>query len=253
MKIIKYKTENLVNYYSKTRKCWNEFYESERYMFDKVLSRFGASFSLLDVGCGCGGLGNALLEKFPLNYYRGLDINEAEINWAVEHNKLSVPYEFICEDLAVYHDKNLFDVVISLGCVDYNIEVDKMIENAWNRVKPGGYFILSIRLTTEESINDIERAFQYLNYDDENAEEGEIANYVVFSLPDILKVFSGMNCVPANIEAYGYWCKHSKTAVIEYDELCMSVFALHKPQDCNIVNEEMKVQLELPRSFFAKM
>lgn len=253
MKNIKYETDNLVNYYSKARNSWDGFYASERYMFEKVLSRFDTPFSVLDAGCGCGGLGNALAEKFPLSYYKGLDINEAEIKWAVEHNKLSVPHEFVCKDLAEYQDTDLFDAVISLSCVDYNIEVDKMIENAWNRVKWGGYFISSIRLTTEESINDIERAFQYLNYEDENAAEGEKANYVVFSLLDILKVFSRMKCAPDSIEAYGYWCKPSKTAVIEYDELCMSVFALHKPQKCGADNDRMKIQLELPQNYFARM
>lgn len=253
---IKYANDDFVAFYSRHRRTWNEFYESERHMFDKVFSRFDGPFSLLDAGCGCGGLGNALSEKFAIKFYKGLDINEQQIKWASENSGLSVPCEFVCADIAEYEDEQKFDAVVSLSCVDYNVEVNKMIESAWARVRPGGYFISSIRLTTKESINDIERAFQYINYESENDTKGgykqsEIANYVVFSLDDILGVFGGLENAPAGIEAYGYWGAPSKTAVIEYDELCMSVFALRKPE-VNEDNGVITVNLELPGSFFAK-
>lgn len=254
---IKYANDDFVAFYSNNRRTWGEFYESERYMFDKIFSRFDEPFSLLDAGCGCGGLGNALSEKFAVKFYKGLDINEQQIKWASENSGLSVPCEFVCADIAEYEDKEQFDVVVSLSCVDYNVEVEKMIESAWRRVKPGGYFISSIRLTTKESINDIGRAFQYINYESNKIYQGgiehsEIANYVVFSLDDILRVFGGLENAPVGIEAYGYWRPHSKTAVIEYDELCMSVFALRKADGNEAADGVMNVNLELPGSFFAK-
>lgn len=255
---IKYANDDFVGFYSKHRRTWNEFYESERHMFDKVFSRFDEPFSLLDAGCGCGGLGNALSEKFAVKFYKGIDINEQQIKWAAENNGLSVPCGFACADIAEYEGKEQFDVVVSLSCVDYNVEVKRMIESAWSMVKPGGYFISSIRLTTKESINDIERAFQYISYASGKEipgggiERSEIANYVVFSLDDILRVFGGLEDAPASIEAYGYWGPHSKTAVIGYDELCMSVFALRKPEGNEADGGVMNVNLELPVSFFAK-
>ena len=253
MKNIIFKNDMFVNYYSKYRRTWEEFYDSERHIFEAVLGRFDEPFSVLDVGCGCGGLGNALSDKFSLSFYKGLDINEQQIEWALRNNKLPVPHEFACEDLATYAKEEKYDVVISLGCVDCNVAVNEMIENAWQKVREGGYFITSIRLTNAESINDIKRAFQYMNFGDKYEEDDEIGNYVVFSLPDILRVFGELKNPPDKVEAYGYWHKPSKTAIIEYDELCMSVFALHKAIDGTAKRDRVNVELDLPFDFYAKM
>ena len=75
---------------------------------------------------------------------------------------------------------------------------------------------------------------------------------MVFSLDDILRVFGGLKNAPCSIEAYGYWGAPSKTAVVEYGELCMSVFALRKPEGNEGDNGVMSVNLELPGSFFAR-
>ena len=107
-----YVSSGFVNYYSKYRMKWEEFYESEKYMFEKVFGRFNDPFSVLDAGCGCGGLGLALSEKFKLNFYKGLDINKAEIDWALNNNKLNIPHEYACEDVAKYSSERKYDDVI---------------------------------------------------------------------------------------------------------------------------------------------
>ena len=48
------------------------------YKSGKVVQTSGAT-SVLDVGCGCGGLGLALAERFGVSRYTGVEINAAAV------------------------------------------------------------------------------------------------------------------------------------------------------------------------------
>ena len=63
------------------------------------------------VGCGCGGLGKALNERFGVVNYMGIDINEQSINQANDlHRNLS--FAFLNCDVLDYKPVNLYDVVL---------------------------------------------------------------------------------------------------------------------------------------------
>lgn len=201
---------------------WEEFYPSEKKILTKIMDRYDQGFELLDAGCGCGGLGKALSENFNMKYYAGVDCNKKEIDYAKEHNQLPVPHQYICEDIAKYKDARRYDIVVSLSCIDFNIDVQGMLESCWEKVKGGGYLITSVRLTKHKTINDIKKAFQKLEGD-------EVANYVVFNIDDFVKMILGLRDNPADlVEAFGYWHEPAEGTVIEYDKLCMSVFAIRK-------------------------
>ena len=83
-KNISYQTSEISNFYSKNRIKWLDFYDSERKVFEKV--GFGEDVSVLDLGCGCGGLGFALKERFGITNYTGIDINKSAIDVAKSLN-----------------------------------------------------------------------------------------------------------------------------------------------------------------------
>ena len=247
MKNIKYKSSTFLNYYSKKRMTWEEYYESEKVILDRIIKKAKDGIDIMDVGCGCGGLGKALSETFDnINSYVGIDYSDKEIEYAKKYNKLNIPYEYRCDDAATFSDEKRYDIVVSFSCIDFNIEVYEMLKNCWDKVKPGGYLVTSIRLTEKESINDISRAYQLLS------DTKETCNYVVFNLNDFLKEVMKLKNNPADeIQAYGYWHSPASGTVCEYSQLCMSVFAIRKAYDAQIKKPAL-VKLDLPCDLFVK-
>ena len=58
-----------------------------------------------------------------------------------------------------------------------------MLYELFAKVKPGGNLLVSLRLTNEKSINDINQSYQYINY--EGNKIGEKAPYVIFNVNDL--------------------------------------------------------------------
>ncbi len=57
---IAYQTDEIARYFTQNRVSWAQFYESERVVIDRLGIK--ATDAILDIGCGCGGLGLALKE-----------------------------------------------------------------------------------------------------------------------------------------------------------------------------------------------
>lgn len=224
MENIKYKSKGFAEYYSTHRHTWEEYYDSERKIIERAVASFDRPISVLDVGCGCGGLGVAMSTKFKLSMYKGIDINESNIEEASTNTRkhITCPNEFSLEDVSLMNEDNKYDMVISLSCVDFNVDVDGMIRKCWERVCTGGYFIMSARLTNVEGISDISKSYQWID-----KEKTEVASYVVFNYSDLLNRLSALKEVNI-IDGYGYWGKPAASAVTQYDNLCFSVVAIKK-------------------------
>lgn len=229
---IVYTTDALESFYKNNRIEWDDFYPSERHIFEII--GFSQDSHVLDIGCGCGGLGNALKAKFGVRNYTGVDINEQAI---VTGRKAYPHFTLLSGDIlsgaTLGLRSNSFDVVISLSCIDWNIEFDNMLLAAMEYVKPGGIFISSFRLTKEPSVASISDSFQHVNF--ESNFIGEKAPYIVLNYRDLMKKLHAFS--PKRIQSYGYMGKPSSTAVTPYDEVCFSVFAITKgPSDaCEVL------------------
>ncbi len=235
---IAYQTDQLARHFSRNRIRWSQFYESERAIVGQL--NLGPGSTVLDIGCGCGGLGLALLEKFGVGNYTGVEINPlaAEAGKAINSRA-----RILCGDILELNRSELlnrhFDVVFSLSCVDWNVQFADMLAAAWDRVVPGGHLVATFRLTVGKGCNDIGRSYQFINFD--GIRMGERAAYVVLNAGDLIRQFTQFNAV--DIRAFGYWGSPSATAVTPFDRLCFSAFSVRKRTK---ETEEPRFDLQLP-------
>ncbi len=228
---IHYGTEAIGEFYRTHRTSWEQFYESEK----TILSRLGLGpgVSVLDIGCGCGGLGLALRERFGLTDYTGVEINHQAVRAAMEMNPAA---RFLAADILDVSHQELpegnFDLVVSLSCIDWNVEFDRMLAKAYQYVRPGGFFLASFRLTDGEGVSDFGRSYQFINF--EGRHEGEKAPYVVLNGAELATRLLALH--PAEILGYGYWGVPSSTAVTPFERVCFTVVAVRKGNGgpCNI-------------------
>jgi len=239
MKNIVYQTDEIARIFTNNRIYWDQFYESERAIIDQL--RPGQESSILDIGCGCGGLGLALMERFQVEKYTGVDINAIAADAGRQMNPKA---NILCGDILELAKKELrdklFDVVFSLSCVDWNVCFPEMLAVAWNHVLPGGHLIATFRLTDEEGCDDIEQSYQYINY--EGLKKGELAAYVVVNAKSLFRQLFKFD--PSIINARGYLGKPSATAVTPYKELCFVAISIQKRKPGDVTR--LKTQLNLP-------
>jgi len=235
---IAYQTEQLARYFSRNRVTWPQFYESERVIIDGL--SLDAHRSVLDIGCGCGGLGLALNERYGVVNYTGVEINPSAAEVARRMNPRA---EILCGDIlqlsGIELGRKQFDVVFSLSCVDWNVQFADMLAAAWSHVVSGGYLVATFRLSDRCGCIDMTQSYQYINFD--GAREGERAAYVVLNAKDLMQAIIGFD--PAEINAYGYWGEPSKTAVTPYERLCFCAFSIRKR---NEHSDALRLQLKLP-------
>lgn len=239
MKNIVYQTNELADHFTHNRVTWQQFYESERIIIDQL--HLDQHYGILDIGCGCGGLGMALRDQFGIDNYTGVEINAS----AAEAGRMMNPKAHIlCGDILdlsqnALRDKR-FDVVFSLSCVDWNVRFSDMLAAAWNYVLPGGHLVATFRLTTGEGCSDFERSHQYINFD--GILDGERASYVVLNSRTLIEQLVSFN--PSEISANGYWGAPSVTAVTPYDRLCFAAFSVRKRKSDDIGS--LRCHLDLP-------
>jgi SAM-dependent methyltransferase len=233
-----YRTDELARYFADNRVTWEQFYESERAIIGRL--DLDASRSVLDIGCGCGGLGLALREKFGLTDYTGVEINAAA---AAAGRRMNSMAQILAGDILDLSRDELreqcFDVVFSLSCVDWNVRFNEMLVAAWKHVVPGGRLVATFRLTDEAGCNDMARSYQYINY--EGVRTGEKAAYVVLNAGELMDSLLGFD--PDDIKAFGYWGPPSATAVTPYERLCFCAVSIRKRA---AEPDATRFELELP-------
>lgn len=240
MNNIVYSSSGFADFYGIHRHQWDEYYESEKCIMDTVFSKYDKPFSVLDVGCGCGGLGVALSKRYDMKRYKGIDINAENIKVAKDTTSKDIQCdnEFELIDISEDRTKGGWDTVVSFSCVDFNVDVDGMIKSCWEKVDQDGYFISSFRLTNLEGVNDIEKSFQWVG------DHLEKANYVVFNYHELFRTILSLGQVKS-VEAYGYWREPASSAVTGYDRLCFSVVAVRKESETNNPTLNLKMPMDL--------
>jgi len=224
-KNIAYATPEIARYFATNRVQWSQFYESEREIICQM--NLGPAHDVLDIGCGCGGLGLALEERFGVTRYTGVEINTSAAGAGRQMNPRAriIDGDILDVSRGELRDRT-FDVVFSLSCVDWNNAFRDMLASAWTHVRPGGYLMATFRLTDGEGCADFARSHQFINY--EGKKQGELAAYVVLNADELMRDLNVF--APSEINAYGYWGPPSATAVTPYDRLCFAAFSICKAE-----------------------
>ena len=237
-KNIVYKTEEIARFFAEIRVTWEQFYESEKIVIEGL--GIASRDSILDIGCGCGGLGLALKEKFGTINYTGIEINELAARKAETMNPSAT---VLCGDFLEISKSDIsekvFDKVFSLSCFDWNIQFDEMLLAAWNHVAQGGSLVATFRIVATEGCGDMKKSYQYINYDGKLA--GEKAAYVVLNAKELFSKLVALS--PSSIAAYGYFGSPSQTAVTPYESICFTAISITKRKDGNIGQPRLDLQL----------
>ena len=106
--------------------------------------------------------GGALRKRYKIKRYTGIEINKDAYKFAKSRYKI---FKFINSDILDY-EKNKkkiskFNYVFSLGCVDWNFEINKMLKKAWQHVINEGYLVITLRLTDKSKFKS---SYQYINF-----------------------------------------------------------------------------------------
>ena len=103
---------------------------------------------------------------------------------------------------------------------------------------------MSLRLTNKESINDIDKSYQYIDFFNKNSKK-EKANYVIFNINDAFNMFNNLSPKASEVNAYGYYGTPSSTASTPYGKLLFAVFAIKKD-----ISNECNIKLNFPLDIF---
>jgi SAM-dependent methyltransferase len=245
---IAYRGDQLAEYFAAARAQWHHLYPSERWIFERLAGAEQRLGRVLDVGCAAGGLASALLERFSVASYVGVDINRPVVELARRRLR-GLPLPAVVWHGDILHmgalDGQPYDLVVSLSCADWNVETAAIIDACWSRVRPGGRLVISVRLTPGRGVNDYARSYQLIAADEARLDGCERANYVVFNGREFLRLVKGLGPAPDQVLGYGYWGRPSSTAVTPYERLVFAVFALRKAE---APGTEAACELHLPLS-----
>jgi len=251
---IAYQSDAIGDFYSTHRRRWQDFYQSERHVFDLLAAR-GARFAdVLDVGCAAGGLGEALSERFgSVKTYTGVDINRHAADVA---GKLASGSDliksFIVADICTCRELagHAFDLVTLLGVADWNVDARGIVAKCWEHVRPNGHLVISLRLTPHKTICDINRSFQFVWFEPTPPPaHAERAPYYIFNVGEAVGWLARQEPKPEHLYVYGYWGKPSPAAQTPYERLLFSVFAIRKPAD-PLAHIETEIEAHLPAAAF---
>jgi hypothetical protein len=157
--------------------------------------------------------------------YTGIEINEQAANFASSINpKVTIYFGDILNLTKTKLNKQWYDIVFSLSCIDWNVQFEAMLATAWSHVIPGGHLVATFRLTLDNDSLDPRKSYQYINY--HGKREGETAPYIVLSARGLIDTLLKLS--PQEIAAFGYWGKPSLTAVTPYKNLCFTAISIQK-------------------------
>jgi methionine biosynthesis protein MetW len=97
---------------------------------------------MLDVGCGFGGLSRVVAEWLGAEEVHGVDIDEAVLAEAISKGVRAIQHDVASSSLP-YSDE-YFDLVITLGMMDYLPTFDGMIREMSRVTRPDGHVLIAL-------------------------------------------------------------------------------------------------------------
>ena len=200
-----------LDFWGNNRQTIDDLYESERYYLEPILKKVT---SVLDVGCAAGGFYKIAKEINPHVNYSGIDISPELINIA---KKRFPEIHFSSYDGNYLPFKsNTYDLVFSFGLMHHLSHWANIIHQM--ATISARYIIFDIRLTKNESLNDPDKYFQKIAYNETWDGVTKIA-YIVLNFQDFYKCIEPYTTGTHHCSIFGYEHPPTNLAVIPYNSV----------------------------------
>lgn len=179
--------------YSTSRVKIEDFFESERYFFDKVIK---PGISILDIGCAAGGLGHAVMTSVEKNIqYWGIDPDKRAIDYGRRHfPDLNFIEGWFPDDLPAGMK---FDLVIMTSVFN---QTPKWKELLFDLVNASKKYVLIAACTKLEGQAIVDKDISYFYYLD----SGERTFQVIHNLYHLINFCCIHEIGAKKITYYGY-------------------------------------------------
>ncbi|MBS9525623.1 methyltransferase domain-containing protein [Litoribacter alkaliphilus] len=112
-----------------------------------LTAKLHQGISVLDAGCGTGGLLLRLASEFTNSHFTGIDLTEFAINMARSQAEKSglANVEFICKDLTEFHSEaieNRYDLVMSIDAIHDQKSPMNVLRGIYKTLKPDGTYLM---------------------------------------------------------------------------------------------------------------
>jgi ubiquinone/menaquinone biosynthesis C-methylase UbiE len=194
-------SKSIIKHIGDTRANFNQLYKGEKYLISKFIKN---NDTVLDIGCGQGGLCHILNKKFKKIKYTGIDFNKKMIDLAKSNFSDGKFYYFKKKNYYKFFKKK-FDVVIIFGILHLNSNWDKILLNASKVSKRAIIFDHRIELKINNNKN------FYLDLDFENRNKKFRINYFLLK-KNYLENFIKFKMKKLNVNKFyytGYASKYS--------------------------------------------
>ena len=138
---------------------------------DQVLTNKQAR--ILDAGAGTGMVGEALAELGYSNI-TAVDLSSEMLEVARGKQVYQGLYQGDLEDSCDFAQPNSFDAIISVGVFTYGHVAPQALHNLLALLKPGGHFLLTVRVDYYESNQELKKIIDQLSWSLEKRAEFEI-------------------------------------------------------------------------------
>ena len=134
------------------REIWDKQYSSFTYdemnwsRKDSVIpyvEKYASGGDILDVGSGCGALGNSLGSS-TYSHYLGIDVSSVAIDWANTHNEKGSKNTYLLADMCSFETDRKFSVILFADSLYYNPtpRVKSLLETYASYLEPHGVFLM---------------------------------------------------------------------------------------------------------------
>ncbi len=160
-------SKSIIKHIGETRVKFNQLYKGEKYLISNFIKN---NDSVLDIGCGQGGLYEILKKKYKKIQYTGIDFNKNMIELAQSKFLNAKFYCFTKKDYFNFFKKK-FDVVVIFGILHLNSDWERILLNASKVSKRAIIFDhrIEIKINKKKKL--------YLDLDFENKDKKFRINY----------------------------------------------------------------------------
>lgn len=119
--------------------------------------------SILDTGAGTGMVGEALA-KLGYTNLTAVDLSAEMLNVARSKQVYQSLYQGNLESSLTFADPHSFDGIISVGVFTYGHAQPQALNNLFTLLKPGGYFVLTVRVDYYEDNQTLKQVIDQLSW-----------------------------------------------------------------------------------------